>query len=228
MNEQKKYIEPVAHIKNDFCEKFGIPRQSGIAPSAVSEIVFTEKYSDRNMLRGIEQFSHLWLIWGFSQCRDDEWSPTVRPPRLGGNTRTGVFATRSPFRPNHLGLSCVKLEEIADTESGTVLRVSGADILNGTPIYDIKPYIPYADCREDALGGFAEQHKNDRLEVSFSDEALHSLPPEKEEVLREVLSLDPRPAYQNDENRVYAMAFGGMQIKFTVSGSTLTVTEVIK
>lgn len=219
-------IDPIAYIKNQFSEKFGVPRQSGLVNTVESEIIFQEEYRDENALRGIEQYSHLWLIWGFSE-NEGEWSPTVRPPRLGGNKRVGVFATRSPFRPNSMGLSCVSLKEVRDTDEGKVLVVTGADIMSGTPIYDVKPYIPYADSIPDACGGFSDEHKDDRVEVEFSDSCDNLTKTEKMQLI-EVLSYDPRPSYQNDENRVYGFSFGDMQVKFTCDGAVLKVTEVKK
>lgn len=217
-------IEPIAFIKNDYIEKFGVPRQSGMVKTVESRIVFTEKYRDENALRGIEQYSHLWLVWGFSE-NEGEWSPTVRPPRLGGNKRMGVFATRSPFRPNSLGLSCVSLVRIEDTEEGKCLVVTGADMKNETPIYDIKPYLPYVDSIPDAEGGFSDEHKNDFVNVVFSDACLNLAENTKSQ-LTELLSYDPRPSYQNDKDRVYGFSFGDLQVKFICDGETLTVTEV--
>lgn len=228
MDNAEMKIEQIAVIYNDYGTKFGVPRQSGLAPSEVSKIVFCEKYRDKNALRGIGQYSHLWLLWGFSENPQvDGWSPTVRPPRLGGNERVGVFATRSPNRPNPIGLSCVKLERIApDGENGTALFVSGADLKNGTPIYDIKPYLPYVDSVPGALGGFAEEHKNYKLNVTFADGLYKKVPPEKRAALKETLALDPRPSYQNDVQREYGMTFGCTEIKFKVDGENLTVTAV--
>lgn len=217
-------IEPIAYIKNDFPEKFGVPRQSGMVKTVESKIIFTEKYRDENMLRGIEQYSHLWLIWGFSE-NEGEWSPTVRPPRLGGNKRVGVFATRSPFRPNSMGLSCVALVRVEDTDEGKCLVVTGADMKNDTPIYDIKPYLPYVDSVPDAKGGFSEDHKDDGVEVVFSD-SCKDLNDSLRTQLTEILSYDPRPSYQNDNERVYGLSFGELQVKFTCDGEKLTVTEV--
>ncbi len=222
-------VIPVAYIRNDFKEKFGIPRQSGRAPSVVSRIVFTEAYRDENTLRGIESFSHLWLLFHFSQTEEKPFSPTVRPPRLGGNTRVGVFASRSPFRPNRIGLSCVKLLGVERTkDDGDVLLVSGADLLDGTPIIDIKPYIPFTDCKTDAVGGYADEHENDRLQVIFPDELLQALPKEKRKGLIECLADDPRPSYQDDPARIYGMRFGDFEIKFRVNERTLTVVSVEK
>ncbi len=222
-------MEHIAVIRSDFSDKFGIPRQSGLAPSLLARIVFEPAYRDPEALRGLEGFSHLWLIWEFSESLGHPWSPTVRPPRLGGNKRLGVFATRSPFRPNPIGLSCVRLEQIVKTkQEGTVLIVSGADLMDGTPIYDIKPYLPYADCIPDAIGGFAGQRPEAALSVEIPDNLLERLPEDKREALREVLSQDPRPRYQNDPERSYSMSFSGFTVRFRVSGDVLTVTELVK
>ena len=218
--------EPIAHIENDFPTKFGIPRQSGLCKSLTSQIVFLPQYSDENAFRGIGQFSHLWVIWGFSDSVCEKFSPTVRPPRLGGNERTGVFATRSPFRPNPLGLSCVKLERVIKQQDSMILEISGADMKDGTPVFDVKPYIPYADCIESAQGGFAQQHSTDRLCVEFAGELLQKIPEQKRDALTEVLSLDPRPAYQDDTDRTYGFEFAGFEIKFRVVDNTLTVVNV--
>lgn len=217
-------IEPIAYIKNDFIEKFGVPRQSGMVKTVESRIVFTDGYRDENAVRGIEQYSHLWLIWGFSE-NEGQWSPTVRPPRLGGNKRVGVFATRSPFRPNSMGLSCVALLRVEDTEEGKCLVVTGADMKNDTPIYDIKPYLPYVDSVPDARGGFSDEHKNDGVRVEFSDKC-EALSDETKAQLTELLSYDPRPSYQNDNDRIYGLSFGALQVKFTCDGEVLTVIEV--
>ena len=217
----------IAHIRNDFQEKFGIPRQSGVVETALSEIVFEPAYRCAEALRGLEGFSHIWLIWMFSASTDKGWSPTVRPPRLGGNTRVGVFASRSPFRPNPLGLSAVKLEEIVlQSPEGPLLRVSGADLLHGTPIFDIKPYLPYADSIPQAKGGFAGARPAPRLGGHAAPEVLQGLPEGKWETLREVLALDPRPSYQDDPNRVYGFAFAGRNVRFRVNGSALEVLSL--
>ena len=223
-------LEVVAHIRTDFSSKFGIPRQSGLIDALKGTIVFTEAYRDASALRGIEGFSHLWLIWQFSESVMDRWSPTVKPPRLGGNTRVGVFATRSPFRPNPLGLSCVRLEGVEyGTPEGPVLRVAGADLLDGTPIYDIKPYIPYADCRPDATGGFTDSIAYERLEVAFPESLLALIPPEKREALIQVLAQDPRPGYRHgDDGRRYGVEFAGFDVRFVVAEGTLRVVEVVK
>lgn len=220
-------MEAIARMRSDFPDKFGIPRQSGLVEELRSTIVFEPKYRQAEALRGIEGFSHLWLIWQFSEAVRRDWSPTVRPPRLGGNTRMGVFATRSPFRPNSLGLSCVRLLGVEQTRDlGTVLHVGGADLMDGTPIFDIKPYIPYGDCHPDATGGFTDQAKDFLLEVVFPPALLHKLPPEKRESALGVLSHDPRPSYQKDASRVYGLTFAGYNIRFRVEGNTLTVVEV--
>ena len=220
-------ITPIAYIKSDFPEKFGIPRQSGLVEELSATVVFEPAYRDPSALRGLEGFSHLWLIWEFSQARREGWSPTVRPPRLGGNKRLGVFATRSPFRPNPLGLSCVRLVEVRqDRALGPVLTVAGADLLDGTPIYDIKPYLPYADCKPEAVGGFAARPKGADLAVDCSPALLDRVPEDKRAALLAVLAQDPRPQYQDDPDRVYGMAFAGLEVKFRVAGERLTVTEI--
>ena len=220
-------IQPIARMRSDFSTKFGIPRQSGLVEQLRSTIVFEPEFRNPDALRGIEEFSHLWLIWQFSEAVRQGWSPTVRPPRLGGNTRMGVFATRSPFRPNNLGLSCVRLLEVEHTkELGTVLHVGGADLMDGTPIFDIKPYIPYGDCHMDATGGFTDRAGEFLLDVDFPRELLEKLPPDKREAAMAVLSHDPRPSYQRNEDRIYGMTFAGQDIRFTVREDTLTVTEV--
>lgn len=220
-------MHPIAHMRSDFPTKFGIPRQSGLVEELRSVIVFEPEYRSEDALRGIEDFSHLWLIWQFSQAVREGWSPTVRPPRLGGNTRMGVFATRSPFRPNNLGLSCVRLLEVKHTQQyGTVLIVGGADLLDGTPIFDIKPYIPYSDSRPEAAGGFTDRVGDFLLKVDFPQELLKKLPPDKQAAAIGVLSHDPRPSYQNQPGRVYGLSFGGFDIRFTVEEETLTVLNV--
>ena len=222
-------IQVIARMKSDFATKFGIPRQSGLVEELRSTIVFEPEFRNPDTLRGIEDFSHLWLIWQFSEAVRAEWSPTVRPPRLGGNTRMGVFATRSPFRPNSLGLSSVKLLGVEHTkEYGTVLHVGGADLMDGTPIFDIKPYIPYGDCHPEATGGFTDTAGDFLLEVLFPDALLAVLPEEKRSAAIAVLSHDPRPSYQRKPDRVYGLTFAGFDIRFTVSGEKLTVCEVNK
>lgn len=218
-------VKPIAHIKSDFPTKFGIPRQAGIVDTLEAVVVFEPEYRNPDALRGIEGFSHLWLIWQFSEAVRDTWSPTVRPPRLGGNTRLGVFATRSPFRPNALGLSCVKLVRVEESDMGTVLRVAGADLMDGTPIYDIKPYIPYADCHPDALSGFAPD-SGKKLSVSIAEDIERKIPSEKLPAVIGVLENDPRPRYQNDPDRIYTMEFADFEISFKVNGEKLTVTDV--
>ena len=219
-------LKVVARMRSEFSSKFGIPRQSGLVEELHGTILFEPEFRDPSALRGMEGFSHLWLIWGFSENRRESWSPTVRPPRLGGNERLGVFATRSPFRPNALGLSCVKLERVElQTPQGPVIHVSGADLMDGTPIYDIKPYVPYADCRPEAREGFAPAPEN-KLRVEISPEIEAKIPAGQREALRGVLACDPRPHYQDDSERVYGMGFAGMEVKFTVAGETLTVVAV--
>ena len=219
-------LKVIARIRSDFPEKFGIPRQSGLVPQLRAKIVFEPEFRNADALRGIEGFSHLWLIWQFSAAVRETWSPTVRPPRLGGNERVGVFATRSPFRPNAVGLSCVKLEGVAHEEgSGDVLIVSGADLMDGTPIYDIKPYLPYADAHPEARGGFAPSPK-ETVAVDCPPELLAALPEGQREALLGVLAQDPRPQYQHDPERVYGMSFGGWDVKFRVCGERLEVLSL--
>lgn len=214
-------IEPIAFIMNDYKEKFGIPRQSGLV-SLPSKIVLEPQFRDKNALRGLEDFSHIWLIWGFSEAKVNGFSPTVRPPRLGGNVRKGVFATRSPFRPNSLGLSVVKLE----STDGFTITVTGADIMDGTPIYDIKPYLPYADSVPNASNGWSLSEHGGLLAVNFPENLLEIFPDSKRQGLLETLAQDPRPQYQNSPERVYTMAFGKQQVSFRVDGGELTVTGV--
>ena len=222
-------IQIIARMRSDFATKFGIPRQSGLVEELRSTIVFEPEYRNADALRGIEGFSHLWIIWQFSEAVRSDWSPTVRPPRLGGNTRMGVFATRSPFRPNHLGLSCVKLLGVEETEEfGTVLHVGGADLMDGTPIFDIKPYVPYADCHPDAAGGFTDTAGQYLLQVVFPEELLSLLPADKRQAAISVLSHDPRPSYQRNPDRVYGLTFAGYDIRFFVKEDVLTVTAVEK
>ena len=219
-------MKVIARIRSDFPEKFGIPRQSGLVPQLRAKIVFEPEFRNADALRGIEGFSHLWLIWQFSAAVRETWSPTVRPPRLGGNERVGVFATRSPFRPNAVGLSCVKLEGVAHEEgSGDVLIVSGADLMDGTPIYDVKPYLPYADAHPEARGGFAPSPK-ETVAVDCPPELLAALPEGQREALLGVLAQDPRPQYQHDPERVYGMSFGGWDVKFRVCGERLEVLSL--
>lgn len=217
----------IARIHSDFPEKFGIPRQAGLVPELVSKIVFEPEFRDPNALRGIEEWSHLWIIWQFSENIRKDWSPTVRPPRLGGNERVGVFATRSPFRPNPIGLSSVKLEKVVDEGSlGTVLYVSGADIMDGTPIYDIKPYLAYTDSHPDASGSFAAEHFDHSLDVDFPSGLIEKIPRDKHSAVIGMLSNDPRPAFQNDPERVYSLMFAEVEIKFKVDGKKLSVIDV--
>lgn len=218
-------IEPIAYISTPFVSKFGIPRQSGLA-EAPGRIVFTEKYRNPEAVRGLEDYSHLWLIWEFTEVKSEEWSPTVRPPRLGGNRRMGVFATRSPFRPNSLGLSCVKIERVAlDEPDSPVICVLGADLLDGTPIYDIKPYLPFVDAIPDAVGGFADQVKDQRLRVEVP-ESLQTKLSEDLPALKEILAQDPRPHYQDDPDRVYRFEYGKRHIGFRVVNGTAVVESV--
>lgn len=222
-------MKPIAHIRTDFTEKFGIPRQSGRVQSLTGRIVFLPQYRNPEAIRGLEGFSHLWLIFDFSESHRSEWSATVRPPRLGGNKRIGVFASRSPFRPNPIGLSSVRLTGIEKTENeGTVLHVSGADLLDMTPIYDIKPYLPSADSHPDALGGYADEFTEYRLQVDFPEDLLRILPEEKRQAAMDCLAEDPRPSYQDDSDRVYSMNFAGFDIHFTVSGACAAVHSVEK
>ena len=221
-------IRVIARMKSDFPTKFGIPRQSGLVEELHSTIIFEPEFRNPDALRGIEEFSHIWLIWQFSEAVRQEWSPTVRPPRLGGNTRMGVFATRSPFRPNNLGLSSVKLLGVEHTkEYGTVLHVAGADLMDGTPIFDIKPYIPYGDSHPDATGGFTDHAKDFVLQVQFPQHLLDKIPQDKQAAAIGVLSHDPRPSYQKQADRIYGLNFAGFDIRFQVNGDTLTVLEVL-
>ncbi len=220
-------IQVIARMHSDFATKFGIPRQSGLVEDLRSTIVFEPEFRNPDALRGIEEFSHLWIIWQFSEAVRQGWSPTVRPPRLGGNTRMGVFATRSPFRPNNLGLSSVKLLGVEHTaEYGTVLHVGGADLMDGTPIFDIKPYIPYGDCHPEATGGFTDTAGEFLLQVEFPAQLLEKLPADKREAAIGVLSHDPRPSYQRKPDRIYGLTFAGFDIRFKVAGDVLTVEEV--
>lgn len=215
----------IAHIETDFDTKFGIPRQSGLVPELEARIVFEPEYRVAEALRGLEGFSHIWLLWDFSESHQDSWSPTVRPPRLGGNTRVGVFATRSPFRPNPIGLSCVKISRIElHSPDGPVIWVSGADLMNGTPIFDIKPYLPFTDSHPEAVGGFTQQTlQQDALDVEFSDEVIAIFEPQKLQALKAVLEQDPRPHYQHDSERIYGMMFSGKEIHFSVNGAKINV-----
>lgn len=225
MNDVTMHI--IARMRSDFPSKFGIPRQSGLVEQLRSTIVFEPEYRNADALRGLEGFSHLWIIWQFSEAVRPDWSPTVRPPRLGGNTRMGVFATRSPFRPNAIGLSSVELLGVEhDPELGPVIHVAGADLMDGTPIFDIKPYIPYADCHPQATGGFTDDAEDFLLKVDFPQELLAKLPAEKREAAIAVLSHDPRPSYQRKSERVYGLPFGGFDLRFRVAEDVLTVVEV--
>lgn len=223
----KTELNIIAHIRTDFTSKFGIPRQSGLVDELEATIIFEPEYRNPDALRGLEEYTHLWILWQFSECMDKEWTPTVRPPRLGGNKRMGVFATRSPFRPNPIGLSCVKLLGIEKTEKyGYVIRVSGADLLDGTPIYDIKPYLPYVDSHPEASNGFALDEKAGSLTVDFPEGLLNTIPIEKQAALIAVLAQDPRPGYQDIPDRIYGIEFAGFDIRFTVENKSLTVIEI--
>ena len=229
MSNETMTLKVIAHIHTAFPTKFGIPRQSGLVDGLRGEIIFTPEYRNADALRGLEDFSHIWLVWQFSGAVRESWSPTVRPPRLGGNTRMGVFATRSPFRPNPLGLSSVRLEAIEHRpEVGPVLIVRGADLMDGTPIYDIKPYIPYADCHPDAAEGFTGQTQMHHLNVECAPALWARVPAAEQEGLRGVLAHDPRPSYQHDPQRVYGMEFAGLEVHFRVDGETLTVTDIAR
>lgn len=221
-------IEPIAFAETDFSSKFGIPRQSGRIKGLNGRIVFKKPYCTGNYIKGIEQYSHIWIIWGFSENENKEKHATVRPPRLGGNTRIGVFASRSPFRPNNLALSCVRLKGVEKTSGGYSLIIEGGDMLSGSPVYDIKPYIAYTDSVPDAKSGFAAENENHRLKISSGGELLHALPPEKREAAAAVIEDDPRPAYQGDPERIYAVEFAGFEIKFRVCGKLAHITEVSK
>lgn len=225
----ERMFHVIARIHTDFPTKFGIPRQSGLIHDLKAEIVFEPEYRNPDALRGIEEFSHIWLLWEFSEAVRDEWSPTVRPPRLGGNKRMGVFATRSPFRPNAVGLSSVRLESVElYTDRGPILHVSGADLMDGTPIYDIKPYLAFADSHPEATGGFTDRTKEYALEVEISGEIIQKVNPNKREALKAVLAHDPRPSYQNDPERVYGMEFAGYEVKFRVAEGVLSVIDIIE
>lgn len=220
-------IQIIGHIYNDYKEKFGIPRQSGLTKNVISKIVFEKKFSSKDFFKGLEQFTHIWLLWQFSEITDKDITPTVRPPKLGGNKHMGVFATRSPFRPNNIGLSSVKIERIEQCKHlGTIIYVSGADLMNGTPIIDIKPYLPYTDSHPEATNGFALDDVNGLLDVKCSDEILSKIPFDFVDGLFETLKHDPRPSYQNDSERVYGMSYGDLQVKFKVDGNKLTIIEI--
>ena len=217
----------IGHIETDFDTKFGLPRQSGLCDSLTGKVILLPEYRREEALRGLDGFSHIWLLWLFSESEREEWLPTVRPPRLGGNRRMGVFSTRSPFRPNNIGLSCVKLDRIEYKADGPVLYVSGIDMMNGTPVIDIKPYVPVADCRPDATDGFTRFTRDYSLDVHFSEELLSVLPEDKRTGALQMLSQDPRPAYIDDENRVFGVTYAGYDIRFTVRGNLLTVCDVV-
>nr|WP_325305509.1 tRNA (N6-threonylcarbamoyladenosine(37)-N6)-methyltransferase TrmO [uncultured Oscillibacter sp.] len=226
---QEFSMKTIARIHSDFAGKFGVPRQSGLVEALEARVVFEPEYRNSAALRGLEGFSHIWLVWVFDQAVRAEWSPTVRPPRLGGNARLGVFATRSPFRPNPIALSAVTLAGMEETrEWGTVLRVRGADLMDGTPILDIKPYLPYADCRPEAVGGFASAPAGETLAVECLPELWEKVPPQRREALRAVLALDPRPRYQEDPERVYGFGFAGLEVRFSVEGGVLRVREILE
>ena len=219
----------IAHIRTDFPDKFGIPRQSGLVESLQGTIIFEPEYRNPEILRGLEEFSHIWLLWKFSKSKKEHWSATVKPPRLGGKKRVGVFATRSPFRPNDIGLSCVKLEEIElDEKVGPIILVSGIDLLDMTPIYDIKPYIPFTDCKPEASEGYTRETKIHGLEVIFPQNLLERYPPEKREAVIGILAQDPRPTYVQDPNRIYGVTFAGFDVKFQVDKNRLTVCDVVR
>jgi tRNA (adenine37-N6)-methyltransferase len=229
VHSTKPPMKIIARIRTDFPTKFGIPRQSGLVDALKAVIVFEPEYRNPDSLRGLEGYSHIWLIWEFSENVRDTWAPMVKPPRLGGNKRMGVFATRSPFRPNSIGLSSVRLDSIElYTDLGPILHVSGADLMDNTPIYDIKPYLPYTDNHPDAVGGFSDSFKGYSLEVEFPEEWLCMIPEDRREAILGVLASDPRPSYQNDPRRRYGVEFAGYDIRFTVCGSLLTVCEVVK
>lgn len=220
------FIEPIGYIENDYKEKFGIPRQSGLSESVISRVIFEDEYTDQNYFKDIQEFSHIWLIWYFSDVDKKNIKPTVRPPKLGGNKKVGVFASRSPFRPNRIGISCVKLIKVDFGYKRITLYVTGADLMNGTPIIDVKPYLPYTDSRPDATNGFALDDINGLLDVKCSDELLSKIPFDLADGLLETLKHDPRPSYQNDKERVYGMSYGDLQIKFKVDGNELTIIEI--
>ena len=226
---QEFAMRAIAHIRSDFAGKFGVPRQSGLVEDLEALVVFEPEFRNPAALRGLEGFSHIWLLWVFHQAARETWSPTVRPPRLGGNARLGVFATRSPFRPNPIALSAVALAGVEESkEHGTVLRVRGADLVDGTPILDIKPYLPYADCRPGALGGFASAPAGETLAVECLPELWEKVPPQRREALRAVLALDPRPRYQEDPERVYGFGFAGLEVRFSVEDGVLRVREILE
>ena len=218
-------MEIIARIENGFREKFGVPRQSGLVPEVISRVVMVEKYSVREAFRGIEDYSHLWLLWEFDRAQQDDWRPTVRPPRLGGNTRLGVFATRSPFRPNRIGLTVVRLIRMEEENGRITLVVSGADLMDGTPIFDIKPYVKYSDSHPEADCGFSDEFKDYALQVVIPEDIKKSIPSEKLETIKDILKNDPRPSYQHDPEREYSFEHGGISLSFKVVGEVLTVTK---
>ena len=220
-------MKPIGHIRTVYNTKFGVPRQAGVINSDTSVIVFEKEFSHPDAFRGLEEFSHIWVLWQFSECLDKDFSLTVRPPRLGGNKRVGVFASRSPFRPNSIGLSCVKLDNIVNDDRGTVLYVSGVDMMDNTPVYDIKPYLPYTDSHPEARGGYTQNLSDKILKVDISDELLKTVPQNMIEVVLDVLSHDPRPSYQNDD-RIYGMDIGNLNIKFSVKNNILKVVSINK
>ena len=226
---QEFSMRVIARVHSDFSSKFGVPRQSGLVEELESTLVFEPEFRNEDALRGLEGFSHLWLVWVFHQAARGEWSPTVRPPRLGGNARLGVFATRSPFRPNPIALSAVRLAGVERTAvQGTLLSLRGADLVDGTPVLDIKPYLPYADCVPGALGGFAAAPAGEAVEVAIPPDLLERVPPDRREALRGVLAQDPRPRYQEDPDRVYGFGFAGLEVRFSVSGGVLAVREILE
>lgn len=221
-------IEPIGKVITDFKEKFGIPRQSGRIEEIEGKIILSEPYCSRDYIKGIEQYSHLWIIWGFSENESKKKHATVRPPRLGGNTRIGVYASRSPFRPNNLALSCVKLKEIIENNSKCEIIIGGADMLDGSPVYDIKPYITYTDCVPDAKSGFADDEKDHSLKVCGKIELTEIMPEKKRKALMKILADDPRPAYQDDESRIYGFEYAGFEVKFRVKGNELKIVDIIE
>ncbi|MBO6005785.1 MAG: tRNA (N6-threonylcarbamoyladenosine(37)-N6)-methyltransferase TrmO [Paludibacteraceae bacterium] len=222
-------IKPIGYVRTDFGSKFGVPRQSGLAPSLSAVIEFEPEYRMAEAFKELENYEYIWILWQFSEVPEGEWSPTCRPPRLGGNKRVGVFASRTPFRPNRIGLSSVRLDRVEHTKDrGTLLHVSGADVVDGTPVFDVKPYIAYADSHPNAKSGFVDAYERKVLQVVFCDEALADFPGEKVDALREVLAADPRPSYQSDPDRVYGFVFAGFEVKFKVAGEVLTVLTVAR
>ena len=226
--ETDGFMEIIADIQNDYKEKFGIPRQSGLSPNVISKIIFRKEYRVKEALMGLSEYSHLWILWDFNLLKKNSWSPTVRPPVLGGNKRVGVFATRSPNRPNSIGLSCVKIEKISyDEKDSPIIYVSGADMADGTPVYDIKPYIPYADCIPDAVGSFSDSYKDEKCAVIYDDRVFEGVKEDIKDNIIDILSLNPCPRYIDDNNRVFGMTFGDWEIKFTSDGNTVKVISVM-